>query len=34
MREIVEYFNLDVLTPEVDYKNIAITTRDINRPGI
>ncbi|PXV91522.1 Hpr(Ser) kinase/phosphatase [Lachnotalea glycerini] len=34
LNEIVEHFGLKVLTPEVDYKNIHITTRDINRPGI
>jgi len=34
LEELVEHFGLKVLTPEVDYNEVLITTRDINRPGI
>lgn len=34
LKEIVEYFNLKLLTPEVKYDDIIIKTKDINRPGI
>ncbi|MDR2044622.1 MAG: HPr(Ser) kinase/phosphatase [Clostridium sp.] len=34
LKEIVDYFNLKLLTTEVDYHGIKITTKDINRPGI
>lgn len=32
LEELVDHFDLKVLTPEVNYHEVIITTRDINRP--